>query len=231
MYAIIATSDFKRPICFTSTQELKELGIDKYVRQTGMSYQLVPVLNQTIDADVAYKNMMTKFSFGNAKNPNVYFDEENRRHLNSLRLNVAQIAQAMVAAGKKDSAVKILRKLDQEISVKNLPYGMASNRGNQHNYFSYLFLQAAYAAGDIELGKRIGTSVVKDLKQQLAYYKSLGTPMSEAQFMQNAENAYQNKATEFNNKQASFIQDILTCYQLINVIENLEKAIPVASQP
>jgi hypothetical protein len=146
-------------------------------------------------------------------------------------LNVAQIAQAMVAAGKKDSAVKILRKLDQEISVKNLPYGMASNRGNQHNYFSYLFLQAAYAAGDIELGKRIGTSVVKDLKQQLAYYKSLGTPMSEAQFMQNAENAYQNKATEFNNKQASFIQDILTCYQLINVIENLEKAIPVASQP
>jgi hypothetical protein len=55
--------------------------------------------------------------------------------------------------------------------------------------------------------------------------------MSEAQFMQNAENAYQNKATEFNNKQASFIQDILTCYQLINVIENLEKGVPVASQP
>ena len=77
MYAIIATSDFKRPICFTSTQELKELGLDKYVRQTGMSYQLVPVMNQTIDTEVAYKNMMTKFSFGNAKNPNVYFDEEN----------------------------------------------------------------------------------------------------------------------------------------------------------
>ncbi|MGI9138059.1 MAG: DUF2723 domain-containing protein, partial [Sediminibacterium sp.] len=61
MYAIIATSDFKRPICFTSTQELKELGLDKYVRQTGLSYQLVPVMNQSIDADVAYKNMMTKF--------------------------------------------------------------------------------------------------------------------------------------------------------------------------
>jgi hypothetical protein len=45
--------------------------------------------------------------------------------------------------------------------------------------------------------------------------------------MQNAENAYQNKATEFNNKQASFIQDILTCYQLISVIENLEKGAPV----
>jgi hypothetical protein len=227
IYAIIATTQFKRPVCFTSTQELKDLGLDQYVRQTGLAYQLVPVKGASVDTDAAYKNTMTKFDFKNSGKSNVYYDEENRRHLNSLRLSVSQIAQALVAAGKKDSAVQVLRKLDKEISAKNLPYGMSSNRGNQHNYFSYLYLQAAYAAGDTELGKRIGTAVVKDLKQQLAYYKSLGTPMSEAQFMQNAENAYQNKATEFNNKQASFIQDILTCYQLINVIENLEKGTPV----
>jgi hypothetical protein len=108
---------------------------------------------------------------------------------------------------------------------------MSSNRGNQHNYFSYLFLQAAYAAGDTELAKRVATSVVKDLKQQLTYYKSLGSPMSEAQFMQNAEYAYQNKGTEFNNKQTAFIQDILTCYQLINVIESLEKGGQAVGQP
>jgi hypothetical protein len=52
------------------------MGLDKYVRQTGLSYQLVPVVNQGIDVDASYKNIMTKFSFGNAKNPNVYFDEE-----------------------------------------------------------------------------------------------------------------------------------------------------------
>jgi len=231
IYAIIATTEFKRPICFTSTQELKDLGLDQYVRQTGLTYQLVPVKGASVDTDMAYKNIMTKFDFKNSSKPNVYYDEENRRHLNSLRLNVAQIAQALVAAGKKDSAIQVLRKFDKELSTKNFPYGMSSNRGNQHNYFSYLYLQAAYAAGDSELAKRVGTAVVKDLKQQLAYYKSLGTPMSEAQFMQNAENAYQNKATEFNNKQASFIQDILTCYQLINIIENLEKGVPVASQP
>jgi hypothetical protein len=223
IYAIISTTQFKRPICFTSTQELKDLGLDQYVRQTGLAYQLVPVKGASVDLDAAYTNTMTKFDFKNSNKPNVYYDEENRRHLNSLRLNVSQIAQALAAAGKKDSAVQVLRKFDKELNAKNHPYGMTSNRGNQHNYFSYLFLQAAYAAGDTELGKRVGASVVKDLKQQLAYYKSLGTPMSEAEFMQNAENAYQNKATEFNNKQASFIQDILTCYQLINVIENLEK--------
>jgi hypothetical protein len=230
IYAIISTTQFKRPICFTSTQELKDLGLDQYVRQTGMTYQLVPVKGASVDTDAAYKNIMTKFDFKNASKSNVYFDEENRRHLNSLRLNFAQIAQSLVAEGKKDSARQILRKLDTEISSKNIPYGMSSNRGNQHNYFSYLFMQAAYAADDKELAKRVGASVVKDLTQQLAYYKSLGTPMSEEQFMQNAENAYQNKPTEFNNKQGSFIQDILTCYQLISIIQNLEKGTPV-TQP
>ena len=223
MYAIIATSDFKRPICFTSTQELKELGLDKYVRQTGLSYQLVPVLNQTIDADVAYKNMMTKFSFGNAKNPNVYFDEENRRHLNSMRLAFSQVAQALAVEGKRDSAQQLLRKFDAETNDNNFPYGMTSNRGNQHNYFSYLFLQACYASGELKLAKKVSVSLLKDLKQGVAYYKSLGEAMSDDQFLANAESAYQSKPNSLANKQIAFVQDILTCGQLIEAVNKMEK--------
>jgi hypothetical protein len=140
--------------------------LDKYVRQTGMSYQLVPVLGDgaTVDTDAAYKNIMTKFAFGNAKNPNVYFDEENRRHLNSMRLAVAQIAQALVADGKKDSARQVLRKFDSETNERNFPYGMTSNRGNQHNYFSYLFLQASYSAGEYTIAKKATTSLQSNMK-------------------------------------------------------------------
>ena len=230
MYAIIATSDFKRPICFTSTQELKELGLDKYVRQTGMSYQLVPVMNQTIDADVAYKNMMTKFSFGNAKNPNVYFDEENRRHLNSMRLAFSQVAQALAIEGKRDSAQQLLRKFDAETNEKNFPYGMTSNRGNQHNYFSYLFLQSCYASGELKLANKVSVSLLKDLKQAVAYYKSLGEPMSDDQFFVNAENAYQGKPNSLANKQIAFVQDILTCGQLIEAVNKMEKDFTVAKK-
>ena len=223
MYSIIATTQFKRPVCFTSTQELKELGLDKYVRQTGLSYQLVPVLNQGIDVDASYKNVMTKFSFGNAKNPNVYFDEENRRHLNSMRLAVAQIAQALVADGKKDSARQVLRKFDSETNERNFPYGMTSNRGNQHNYFSYLFLQASYSAGEYTIAKKATTSLLKDLKQEVAYYKSLGDPMSDEQFVANAEYAYQNKPNSLSSKQMAFVQDILTCGQIIDAVQKMEK--------
>jgi hypothetical protein len=230
MYAIIATSDFKRPICFTSTQELKELGLDKYVRQTGMSYQLVPVMNQTIDSDVAYKNMMTKFSFGNAKNPNVYFDEENRRHLNSMRLAFSQVAQALAIEGKRDSAQQLLRKFDAETNEKNFPYGMTSNRGNQHNYFSYLFLQACYASGELKLANKVSVSLLKDLKQGVAYYKSLGEAMSDDQFFVNAENAYQGNPNSLANKQIAFVQDILTCGQLIEAVNKMEKDFTVAKK-
>jgi len=222
MYAIIATSQFKRPICFTSTQDLKELGLEKYVRQTGMSYQLVPVENAGVDIDAAYKNIMTKFAFGNAKNPKVYYDEENRRHLNSIRYATAQIALAMVAQGKKDSAQQILRKLDSETNEKSFPYGMTSNRGNQHNYFSYVFVQACYASGELNLAKKVSTAVIKDLKQQTAYYRSLGEPMSEEQFLQNADAAYQGKPSNFSNKQMSFVQDILTCYQIEGAMNKME---------
>jgi hypothetical protein len=223
IYAIIATSQFKRPICFTSTQELKELGLEKYVRQTGMSYQLVPVEGGGVDAAGSYNTLMTKFTFGNAKNPTVYYDEENRRHLNSIRLAVAQIAQALVAEGKMDSARQVLRKMDSETSEQAFPYGMTSNRGNQHNYFSYLFLQACYASGELNLAKKVNASVMKDLKQEIAYYKSLGDAMTDDQFQQGIENAYQNKPTNLNNKQASFVQDALTSYQLMQALAKMEQ--------
>ena len=222
IYSIIATSQFKRPICFTSQQDLKELGLDKYARQTGMSYQLVPVISNGVDEDASYKNIMTHFTYGNAKNKQVYFDEENRRHLNSVRYATAEIAVALVNAGKKDSARQILRKLDKEASEANFPYGMTSNRGNQHNYFSYVFIQACYAAGDLSLAKKASNSVMKDLKQQIAYYRSLGETMSEDQFMQNVEAAYQGKPNNLSAKQMAFAQDILSCYQLDNLIAKME---------
>jgi hypothetical protein len=230
MYAIMATSQFKRPVCFTSTQELKEMGIDKYVSQLGMVYELVPMEGKSVNTAASYDAVMNKFTFGNAKNPTVYFDEENRRHLSSIRLTVAQIAQALVGEGKKDSAQQVLRKMDNEISEKSFPYGMTSNRGNQHNYFSYLFLQACYTSGELNLAKKVSTSVLKDLKQQVVYYKSLGEPMSDDQFMMNAENAYQGKANSLSSKQMSFVQDALATYQIIGAIEKLQNDFAVKAK-
>jgi hypothetical protein len=195
MLAIISTTQFKRPVCFTSNQELGKLGIDKYVRLRGMSYELVPFeVQNPINTDAAYENVMKKFAFGNAKNPDVYFDEENRRHLNSLRLSFAQIAEGLIMDGKfaqmttgnndllntnKSKASQILRKLDSETNEANFPYGMTSNRQNYHNIYSFRFLKACYDADDTVLAKKVSASLLKDLNQQIVYYNSLGEDMNE----------------------------------------------------
>jgi predicted amidophosphoribosyltransferase len=47
--------------------------------------------------------------------------------------------------------------------------------------------------------------------------------MSEDQFMQNIENAYQNKPNSLSNKQIVFVQDALTTYQLIAAITKMSQ--------
>src|SRR4029078_5856832 len=74
--ALVATTNFERPVCFTSSSGISPLGLDKYVRQEGMIYRLVPVLNKNetpnVNVDAAYTNMMQKFRYGAANKKDIY---------------------------------------------------------------------------------------------------------------------------------------------------------------
>ena len=217
MLAIIAANKWQRPICLTSPQELGELGLAKYARFRGLSYQLVPVENSPIDNDVAYKTVMDKFAYGNADKEGVYYDEENRRHLNSIKYAHAQVAMSLVAAGKKDSARKHARMTTTSMCCEsNFPYGMTSNQGNLHDYFSFRFLEACYVSGDLTLAAKVAASVKKDLQQQMRYYRSLGDNpnMPDEQLAMAAQMAKQNKGGNLSDKQNEFIDDILYSYQM-----------------
>lgn len=168
---IIAANKWKRPIYFTS-DDAAGLGLQNYVRQDGLTYRLVPVLNSQVNDNWVYDKMINKFVSGNADKPGVYFDEENRRHLNTIRMAYASAALDLAQKGKKEEAKKMLNKVDKMMLEENFPYGMVS-RNQQHNYISHLLVQAAYVAGDTVLAAKITRSVRKDLQQQLSYYAGL----------------------------------------------------------
>jgi hypothetical protein len=177
---IIAANKWQRPIYFTS-QDAGGIGLSgrradgtrySYIRQDGLTYRFVPVLNSEVNGDWAYDKMMNKFKFGSADVMGVYFDEENRRHLNSIRLAYAQTAEYLADNGKKEEAKKMLQKCDKMMLQENFPYGMVS-RGQMHNKFSLQMLIAAYKAGDTVLADKIAKSVKKDLEQQASYMNSL----------------------------------------------------------
>ena len=221
--SLIAANKWKRPIYFTSTQELEEIGIDKYVEMQGLTYRLVPYATQGINKDWMYDKLVNKFSFGNANTPGVYFDEENRRHLMNLRQSYAQLASYLADNGNLDSAKTLLNTIDKGISDKNFPYGMTASRGNSYNYISRVLLEACYKSGNTEMAKRISTQLEKDLNQQLAFYKSLGDgEMNDNELIGNLNRAMKGEPSNFSDKQIAFVQDMGSSLQLLGDVQRMK---------
>ena len=167
---IIAANKWSRPIYFTNPSA--DLGFDQYIRRDGLSFRLVPVQNSRVNTDWMLEKAEKTFAFGNAEKKGVYFDEENRRHLNTIRTAYAELALDLAGQDRKAEAKKVLEKADKMLDQSNFAYGMAS-RGNQHNRNSLMFLEACYMAGDSALVQKVTNSVKTDLMQQMRFYNSL----------------------------------------------------------
>jgi hypothetical protein len=191
---IIAANGWQRPIYFTSPYG--ELGFGQYLRKDGLTYRFVPVKNNfpqqnwVVDqalrgssirdnnSDVMFNNLMTKFSSGGANKSGVYFDEENRRHLLSIRSVFAEAAGNLADRGRSPESIKLLNQAESLIVPQNLPYAMAS-RYNSHNQTGMIYLEAAYKAGYTQLADKLRTAIRKDLTDQKAYYDYLKTDKEE----------------------------------------------------
>lgn len=167
---ILAANKWKRPIYFTSPYD--ELGFQQYLRTDGLTYRFVPVKNSEVNRDWAYDVMMKKFVFGNADKRGVYYDEENRRHLNTIRMQYGQVANNLADHDKKGEAKNLLERCDKMMLQENFPYGLVSRR-QQQDQISGQFLLAAYKCGDTVLAKKVSESLRKDLEQQTTYFNSL----------------------------------------------------------
>jgi hypothetical protein len=182
---IIAANKWKRPIYFTS--DYGELGFRPYLRQDGMTHRLVPVANGDVNKDWVMDKMMTKFAFGSAEKQAVYFDEENRRHLNTIRSSFAQAAGSLAENNRKEDASKLLKRCDKMMLESNMPYGMAS-RYQQQNQISMQMVYAAYRAGELEIAAKITKALKKDMTEQDAYYESLPDDMKQAMYNEQGGN-------------------------------------------
>ncbi len=171
--SIIAANKWKRPIYFTAPYSGTELGFNQYLRKDGLSFRLVPVKNnKSINTDWMVDKLMNKFGFGSANIKGVYFDEQNRLHLNTIRMAYAEAAESLADENRRDEAKKVLDKADKNILAENHPYAMVS-KGNFHNGYSMKFLEASYKAGYRELADKISRALRKDFTQQITYYNSL----------------------------------------------------------
>ena len=168
---LLANNDWKRPIYFASNSGSSTyLGLDKYLQLEGLAYRVVPVKNNNkssgeigfVNTDAMYNNMMNKFKWGNIQDTSLYFDETVTGTAMSLRLSFTRLANALVAEGKNDSAVKVLDKCQQLFPEKNVEY----------NYYEYLVGESYYKAGAIDKANRVMKRLTDLNEQHLKYYFS-----------------------------------------------------------
>jgi len=171
-------------------------------------YELVPVLQSPADnLDVRKTDSLLKTSFlsGGAERTDVYFDEENRGNLLYIRQTFTLAANGLIAQGKKQEAIELLKRSEALVKPESLPYAMVSARSgpNRHNMISFRYLDAAINAGYTELANKIKPALRKDLQEQLAYYEYL-----------------KNEKPEY---YGSFVQDVDVCTQILNALNQMDK--------
>jgi hypothetical protein len=204
MLNILAANHWKRPICFTSPYG--EIGFGPYLRQEGMIFRLTPVRQpqqRSMNVNKTDSLLRTVFRFGGANTPGVYFDEENRRHLLTIRQTYALAAENLADLGRKQEAVNLLEKAEKGILPEDLPYAMVS-RFQSHDQIGFLYLEAAYKAGHTALANKVKAALKKDLTDQKNYYN----------YLKNEKPDYY----------PSFQDDEQFCSQYLQYLDNMEKA-------
>ncbi len=162
--AAVAAEGWKRPVYYSSLQELGAYGdLKDYMKLEGTVYRVTPYRGvkpgeQSMgeggyaDLDKSVNLFMNVYTYGNADRNNVYFDEKNRLMFASYRVNASRIADELTIAGRQKDAVALLDKVVKGISERSYLYDA-----------TMLYIaQSYYRAGAPEKGRSIALKVAKN---------------------------------------------------------------------
>ena len=119
MLDILAHNNWKRPIYFASTVPSEQYnGLDKYLYNEGLALHLMPLKPDTttnqeraeqLNTPVLYKNVMTKFKWGNMKTA-TYLDPQSSDDTFIFTNIFSNLAGSLIKDGKNTEAKKVVDK-------------------------------------------------------------------------------------------------------------------------
>jgi MFS family permease len=176
---VLAQNNWKRPVYFTNTEELKKLGLDKYVRKEGLLYRLVPFKpnnagpDEFYDLQEEYSQLMKTFTWGNISDRNVYCDWTIVRQLSVIRLRSTfeKLASEFIEQGNKQIALEVLdrcRKLTPPETVPN-------------DLFTAFMVNDYFQAGAVNKGDELLKDYAQTVMEYLDFYGSLDVSQNRQQ--------------------------------------------------
>ena len=171
MLEMLAQCNWTRPLYVALTvseENYMNLG-DNFI-QEGLVNRITPFTTnkpgaKNFDTEKAYHNIMTRFKFGNLKQKGLYIDDTTMRMCYTHRRLLGQTALQLIAEGKKQKAINILKKADVEIPTYNVPLDYLN--GGIDMARGWLM------TGQKAKGKEYVEAIWKNASQYLNYYLSL----------------------------------------------------------
>jgi len=173
---LLSTNEWGRPVYYSTTVPSHQYkGLEKYFIQEGMAYRIVPIEIDVsepgeigmIDTHVMYDNMMNKFKWGNASDPSVYLDENNRRMFSNFRRIFGSLGKELILAGDTTRAIAAARKGLEIVPPEKMPY----------DFFAIGPAEVLIMAGETEEGEKIINDIINYSKSYLDYSISLDSEM------------------------------------------------------
>ena len=169
IYEMLAHADWKRPMYMSVTLGPGNYaGLENFLILEGLAYRITPFnFGQMgmIDSELMYKNMMTRFKFGNVKQPGIYLDETVGRMCQTHRRMFTTLASNLLRKGDKARALKVLQKCEEELPAATIPYT------DDESQLSMLWLEA----GNKKEAARVAKEVLDYDLKYLTYLNSLGS--------------------------------------------------------
>ena len=175
---LIVHNNWERPIYFAVTTGSEAyMGLEPYFQLEGLAYRLTPIFHTDYNRDnmsggvaseLMYDNVMNKFLWGNIDTKDIYLDENNRRMVTNLRMQMNNLADQFIIENKMDKAVAVLNKSINALPEKNAPYDQPQ--------ILWQTAQLLFKAGDLQAGTKLAERVFALNNQTLDYYLSLKTP-------------------------------------------------------
>jgi tetratricopeptide (TPR) repeat protein len=169
---LLSTNKWERPVYFSTTVPPDQFnGLEKFFIQEGLGYRIAPVRTEKpepgeygmIDPFIMYDNMMNKFKWGNAADPSVYLDENNRRMFNYFRNMFGNLGIALLDKGDTIKALKAAHRGLEIVPTAKMP----------NDYYSVRIAEVLLRSGNIEEGEKVIKEVIDTSKQHLNYVLSI----------------------------------------------------------
>ncbi len=171
MLEIVSQANWTRPVYVATTvgsDNYLNLG-DNFVRE-GLANRITPFTTnapgaKNFDTEKTYNNVMNRYKWGGLEQKGLYIDETVMRMCYTHRHLMADLALQLIAEGKTDKALNVLRKSEEVLPSYNVPNTYLSGAAD---------LAKAYALlGKKNDAQRIIDQVWKDSKQYAQWYVGL----------------------------------------------------------